>query len=185
MLTNTVFNNLLKLSLLFFIIISCKIETDKKVETASPKINLATDITDFKAKMTELDTLKIWFNHSICTYRGFERIEITKQSDSLKIKTEYREETFEENPKWELYYEKTIPITDTIWKFEEFLKRNQKRKNLKKLGILQITFNGTRVHYITDRLSDLNRFRSDYFQTMKILHPENKNGIYGIVAIEE
>lgn len=182
--TKSLLSSLLKLLILSFIFTSCKKETNKKTVPITPKFNLATDITRFKKKMSELDTIKIWFNHSICTYSGAERIEITKESDSLKIRTEYKEQTFEKNPKWELSYEKRIPITDTIWKFEEFLKRNNKRQKLKKLGVLQISHNNIKLHYTTDGLVDLNRFMAAYFQTMKTLYPENKNGIYGVEAIE-
>ena len=66
--------NLLKILILTLILVSCKKGTEQKTE-----FNLKTDITDFKKKMTESDTIKIWFNHSVCTYREAERIEITKK----------------------------------------------------------------------------------------------------------
>ncbi|WP_299157046.1 hypothetical protein [uncultured Tenacibaculum sp.] len=180
--TKPILSSLLKLLLILsFILTSCKKETNKK---SIPKFNLITDITNFKKKMSELDTIKIWFNHSVCTYRGVERVKITKESDSIKIRTEYKEQTFEKAPKWKLVFEKKIPSTDTIWKFEEFLIRNNKRQRLKKLGTLQISHNKVKVHYTANGLADLNRFMADYYETMKILHPENKNGIYGIETIE-
>ncbi len=148
--------------------------------------DLKRDLTDLKKKITELDTLKIWFNHSVCTYQGAERIEITKESDLIKIRTEFKEDTFEENPEWKVVYEKKIPITDTIWKIEEFFKRNIERQKSeeKEYGTLQVSHNGIKVHYFTKGLVDLNRFMADYFETMKMLHPENKNNIYGVEIIE-
>ena len=88
------------------ILFSCKKETEKKSESVISDFKLKIDLTDFKNKMTELDTIKIWFDHSVCTYQGAERIEITKESDSIKIRTEFREDTFNENPEWKTLYEK-------------------------------------------------------------------------------
>ena len=174
-------NRLIKIMILTLILVSCKKETEKKME-----FNLKADITDFKNKITELDTLKIWFNHSVCTYQGAERIEITKESDLIKIRTEFKEDTLEENPEWKVVYEKRIPITDTIWKIEEFFKRNIERQKSeeKEYGTLQVSHNGIKVHYFTKGLVDLNRFLADYYETMKMLHPENKNNIYGVEIIE-
>ena len=159
-----------------------ELQTEQKISN----FNLKTDLTDFKEKMTELDTIKIWFDHSVCTYQGAERIEITKESDLIKIRTEFKEETFNENPDWKLVYEKKIPKTDSIWKIEEFFERNvvKQKSEEKDYGTLQVSHNGIKVHYFTNGLVDLNRFMADYFKTMKGLHPENIDNIYG-VEIEE
>jgi len=167
---------------LIMILVSCKNETGQKSEFLKSDFNIKTDLADFKEKMTELDTIKIWFDHSVCTYQGVERIEITKESDLIKIRTEFKEETFNENPDWKLVYEKKIPKTDSIWKIEEFFKRNvEKQKSEEKdFGTLQVSHNGIKVHYFTNGLVDLNRFMADYFKTMKGLHPENIDNIYGV-----
>ena len=138
---------------LIMILVSCKNETEQKSVVAKTDFNIKTDLTDFKNKMNELDTIKIWFDHSVCTYQGVERIEITKKSDSIKIRTE-------------LVYEKKIPKTDSIWKIEEFFKRNiEKQKSEEKdYGTLQIAHNGIKVHYFTNGLVDLNRFMADYLK---------------------
>lgn len=174
--------NLLKILILTLILASCKKGTENKTELHESDFNLKTDLTDFKNKMTELDTIKIWFNHSVCTYQGAERIEITKESDLINIRTEYKEDTFDQNPEWKIVYEKQIPITDTIWKMEEFFKRNIQRQKSeeKEYGTLQVSHNGIKIHYFTKGLVDLNRFMAGYFETMKMLYPENKNNIYGV-----
>lgn len=161
-------------------------EPDSKLKQEASDFDLKADITDFKKKMTELDTLNLWFSHSVCTYEGYEKIEITKKADSLKIRTEYKEVTFEDNPKWKVVYEKQIPETDTIWKIEEFFKRNDMRLNSdeKEYGTLQVINKGTKLHYFTHDLVDLNRFMKDFYDTMKKLHPENKDGIYGVEYTE-
>jgi hypothetical protein len=177
---------LIKIMILTLILVSCKKETEKKMESAKSEFNLNADITDFKKKITELDTLKIWFNHTVCTYQGAERIEITKESDLIKIRTEFKEDTFEENPEWKVVYEKRIPITDTIWKIEEFFKRNIERQKSeeKEYGTLQVSHNGNKIHYFSNGLNDLIEFQIDYYETMIKLHPENKNNIYGVEIVE-
>jgi hypothetical protein len=178
--------NLLKILSLTLILASCKKETEQKAELKKSEFSLKTDLTDFKNKMTELDTLKICFNHSVCTYQGAERIEITRESNSIKIRTEYKEDTFEENPEWKVVYEKRIPITDTIWNIEEFFKRNIERQKSeeKEYGTLQVSHNGNKIHYFSNGLNDLIEFQIDYYETMIKLHPENKNNIYGVEIVE-
>lgn len=177
----------IKIIILVLILVSCKKETEQKFELAQSNFNLKTDLIDFKNKMTELDTIKVWFDHSVCTYQGSERIEITKQSDLIKIRTEFREDTFNENPEWKVVYEKRIPKNDTIWKIEDFFKRNIERQksNEKQYGTLQVSHNGTKVHYFTKGLVDLNMFMADFFETMLKIHPENKNNIYGVEILDE
>ena len=170
--------NLLKILILTLIFASCKKETELK----KSEFNLKTDLTDFKNKMTESDTIKIWFNHSVCTYQGYERIEITKKSNLINIRTEFKEDIFDQNPEWKIVYEKELSVNDTIWKIEDFFKRNVQRQKSEEngYGTLQVSHNGIKVHYFTKELVDLNMFMADYFETMKEIHPENKNNIYGV-----
>ena len=164
-------------------------KNDFQTEQKTSDFDLNTDLTDFKKKMTELDTLKIFFDHSVCTYEGYERIEITKQSDSIKIRTEFKELTFSENkkPEWNLVYEKKISEKDTVWQFEKFIERNAQRKTSddKTRGILIIQNKEDTIQFFTNGLVDLNRFLEDYYLTMRKIYPENKNGIYGYGLVEE
>jgi len=164
-------------------------KNDFQTEQKTSDFDLKIDLINFKNKMTELDTLKIFFDHSVCTYEGYERIEITKQSDSIKVRTEFKELTFSENkkPEWNLVYEKKIPETDTIWQFGKFIERNAKRKTSDKenRGILIIENKKDTVQFYTDGLVDLNHFLEDYYLTMRKIYPENKNGIYGYELAEE
>ena len=165
-------------------------QTDLNTKTEqkhTSEFDLISDLTNFRQKMTELDTLTISFDHSVCTYQGYERIEITKQSDSISIVSNFKELTFEENPKWERIYDMKISENDTIWKFEQFLERNEKRKNAdqNKRGILMLTDKKDTIRYSTDGLVDLNQFLADYYETMKKIYPENKNGIYGVEIVDE
>ena len=179
--------HLLKILFLTLIIISCKNENESNADLAKSDFELTADLTEFKSKMTESDTIKMWFDHSVCTYQGVERIRITKKSDSLKIRAEFKEETFSDDPGWETVYEKTILVTDTIWKIEDFFSRNRERltPGEKDYGTLQVTHGETTLHYFTDGLVDLNQFMADYFETMRELYPENKNEIYGYVYVDE
>ena len=166
---------------------SCQEKQKAEKEKPVSEFDLIADLGNFQQKMTELDTLTIAFDHSVCTYQGYERIQITKQSDSINIVSSFKELTFEENPNWEKIYDKKISENDTIWKFEQFLKRNEKRKNTdqNKRGILLLTDKKDTIRYSTDGLVDLNRFLADYYETMKKIYPEHKNGIYGVEIVEE
>ena len=166
---------------------SCQEKQKAEKEKPTSEFDLISDLTNFQKNMTELDILTISFDHSVCTYEGYERIEITKQSDSISIVSNFKELTFQENPKWERIYDKKISENDTIWKFEQFLKRNEKRKNTdqNKRGILILTDKKDTIQYSTDGLVDLNIFLADYYETMRKIYPENKNGIYGIDIVEE
>jgi len=181
--------NLLKILILTLILASCKKEIKSKAEFPKSDFNLKTDLTDFKKKMTDLDTIKVFFNHSVCTYEGYEKIEITKQSDSIKVRTEFKELTFSENknPEWNLVYEKKISETDTIWQFGKFIERNANRKTSDNeiRGILLIENKKDTIQFYTDGLVDLNHFLEDYYLTMRKLYPENKNGIYGYEIVAE
>ena len=178
--------NLIKIVSLLIILVGCKNQTENITEQPESNFNLEKDYAEFQTKMTELDTLKIWISHSVCTYQGSEKIEITKNNGNIKIKTEYKDETFEKNPKWKVVYEKTISENDTIWNLGKFLKRNEKRlkSETKEYGILQIKHRKNKIQFYTHGLIDLNKFMAEYFETMIKIHPENKENIYGYELIE-
>lgn len=164
-------------------------KNDFQSEQKISDFDLKTDLTDFKKKMTEIDTLKIFFDHSVCTYEGYERIEITKESDSIKVRTEFKELTFNDNKnsEWKLVYEMKISEMDTVWPFQQFIERNENRNysEKKNRGILLISNKKDTISFTTNGLVDLNHFLEDYYLTMRKLYPENKNGIYGYEIVAE
>ncbi len=172
--------------MIFVFLVGCDNQTKNVKEKVKSNFNLERDFAQFQTKMTELDTLKIWINHSVCTYQGYEKLEITKKNKKIKIKAEYKECTFEKKPKWKVLYEKTISENDTIWNFGKFLKRNEKRLNskAKKYGMLQMKHKQNKIQFFTHGLGDLNKFMSEYFETMIKIYPENKEHIYGYEFIE-
>ena len=176
------FKNLFKIVMITIILVSCKKESKEKTKLVQSDFNLKTDITSFKKRMTELDTIKIWIDHSACVYEGVERVEITKSKDSLNILTEYKEITFNDKPEWKTVYERKINVNDTIWEIETFFKRNSNRlrSDEKKLGRLQVSHNNIKLHYIISGLNEWHKFLADYSETMIKLYPENKNNIYGM-----
>ena len=167
-------------------VLSCKEAPKEQTLKLTSVFDINSDLVDFKKEMTELDTLTVLFDHSVCTYQGFERIIITKESDSLKIRSEFKESAFKK-PKWNLVYEKMISPNDTTWKFGQFIERNSKRRtsDKKTRGILIIANKKDTIQFFTDGLVDLNQFLEDYYLTMRKIHPENKNGIYGYVLEEK
>ncbi len=179
--------NLLKILVLTLILTSCKKEIETKAKVSVSDFSLKTDLTDFKKKMTDMDTIIVLFDHSVCTYEGYERMKITKSSDSIKVLSEFKELTFDSNPKWNIAFEKKLSINDTIWKFEKFMERNANRRDSenKKYGTLIVKNKVDTIKFFTDGLVDLNHFLEDYYLTMRKIYPENKNGIYGYEFVED
>ena len=135
--------------------------------------------------MTEQDTIRITFNHSSCMWHAYERLEISKESDSLKIISWYLNLTDDiNNTNWEKIYEKKILQNDTSWKFSEFLKRNNNRRfqEEKRHVHLFMTDQKDTVRYFTKGLSEINHFSSDYYETMRKIYFDNETGYYGYVV---
>ena len=174
-----------KYIILVLILISCNKNQENVSEKNISKFDLESDFKDFKSKMEEVDTLEIWFDHSVCTYQGYEKLQITKSSDSIKIKSRFKELSYSDNSEWIEVYERNIPITDTTWKIEKFLKRNENRikKDSTDYPQLQLKYKDQKIEYFTNGLVDLNRFLEDYYITMRKLFPENKNNIYGVDVV--
>ena len=167
--------------ILLLIFISCNKSQKQVSERNISKFDLKSDYHDLKSKMEETDTLEIWFDHSVCTYQGYEKLQITKFSDSIKIISRFKELSYSDNPEWIEVYERNIPISDTTWKIEKFLKRNENRikKDSTEYPQLQLKYKDQKIDFFTEGLVDLNRFLEDYYLTMRKLFPENKNNIYG------
>lgn len=174
---------ILTLSLIF---VSCKENSDLSSVSLISSFNLETDIYDFKKKMNESDTIRIWVDHSVCMYEGYEKIQITKYSDTLKIRSEFKEVSFNKNPEWKDIYERKLSINDTVWKFEKFLERNSFRINKDENEYLsfQILHGNNKLNYSISDLVDLNNLMKDYFETMRELFPDNIDNIYGLEDTE-
>ncbi|MCD8425010.1 hypothetical protein LNJ40_06850 [Tenacibaculum dicentrarchi] len=169
--------NLLKILIITLILASCKKETKKKAEMIKSDFNLKKDYLDFKQKMTELDTLKIWVDYSACLFFGYERIIITKKLDFIKVNGEYKNETFTKDSKWKKTYDTLIPQNDTIWNFGQFLEKNKDRmtsKN-KKYGRIQIKHKTDTIHLFSNGLSDLFHLLNEYDITAEKICPRHLN----------
>ena len=150
------------------------------------KFSLIEDYRELTNKLTELDTIKVWMNLSQHVYQGIEKLTITRKKDSLKIQSEFAEsmivgtEFKKSNPIM-------ISVNDTIWKFNEFLKRNENRLQSDSLehGRLQITLNLEKLNFFTHGLGDSGSFLIDYCNTMKNLIPESDHHIYAGTEIIE
>ncbi len=175
------------ISLLAFIAIGCKeskqsekdnIESNKSIRS---DFNLKTDFADFKTRMTEMDTINVFVDHSVCTYQGYERLLITKTSDSIKVRSEFKDHD-RQNADWELVFQKMLPQNDTIWDFGNFLKRNVNRltSDVEEHAKIIVKNDGQQMRFITDGLVDLNRFKADYDSTMRKLYEPTDQYIYGV-----
>ena len=171
--------NTLKILILILTLVSCKREINEKTEKLESDFNLKKDYSQLTNKMTEMDTIKVWMDLSLCMNPGIEKLTITREKDSLKIQPEFAVSMVE---KLEFIKQKTIRISinDTVWKLNEFLKRNEKRvkSDSSKYGRFQITHNAEKLNYFTDGLGDSAEFLIDYCATMKRLIPESEYHIY-------
>ena len=166
---------------------NAKPESEIEIETPTSRFDITADMIDFKEKMTELDTLHVSFNHSMCMYQAYERLQITKKSDSIRIKSMFKDAPLGNDTDWEKIYEKNVHASDTVWKFSEFLNRN---KMLKKQGenahpVLIISSKKDTLRFYAGGLGEISRFVIDYATTMRALYPENTNSIYGVDIVEE
>ncbi|WP_237275747.1 hypothetical protein [Tenacibaculum ovolyticum] len=159
---------------------SCKKGIKKKTELVKAEFVLKFDYCDFKHKMIEMDTLNVFIEHSVCSSSAQERILITKKKDSLTIESEYYSSTYQDTPNWELVYKKTISKNDTIWDFENFLTRNEKRMSSKKRkkGRIQIRHKKETIHLFTEGIIDAFNFMDDYVKTANRICPDYLNIIY-------
>ncbi len=177
----------LKILFIAFIAVGCQqkkqseTNIEKNNEPIKSNFDLKSDYAEFKTEMTELDTLKIWVDHSVCTFQGFERLTITKNSGLIKIASEFKDYD-EHNPKWEKIFEKSIAENDTIWNFERFLERNKNRINSdeNKYAKIEIKSGKQKLKFVTEGLVDLNTFMADYGMTMRNLHEPKEKFIYGV-----
>lgn len=176
-----------KFIILILILIACNKNQENVSEKNISNFDLESDFKDFKSKMEEVDTLEIWFDHSVCTYQGYEKLQITKFSDSIKIKSRFKELSYSNDPEWEEIYERNISISDTTWKFEKFLERNKSRikNDSNDYPQLQMKYKDQKIGFFTEGLVDLNRFLEDYYSTMRPIFLENKNSIYGVEIVFE
>lgn len=176
-----------KYIILVLIFISCNKKHDQGFEINISNFDLKSDYNDFKLKMEANDTIEIWFDHSVCTYQGYEKLQITKFSDSIKIKSRFKELSYSNDPEWEEIYERNISISDTTWKFEKFLERNKSRikNDSNDYPQLQMKYKDQKIGFFTEGLVDLNRFLEDYYSTMRPIFLENKNSIYGVEIVFE
>ena len=174
--------NILKILILTLIFISCKTET----KTDSPKSDfiLSKDYAELTNKMTELDTIKVWMNLSQCMFQGIEKLKITKRGDSIKIQPEFAESAIV-GTEFKKYNPIILSVNDTVWKFNEFIKRNENRLETDSLkyGRMQITSNNKRLNFMTEGLGDSAKFMIEYCNMMKNIMPNSDYHIYKDIDI--
>ncbi|RAR47401.1 hypothetical protein [Flavobacterium lacus] len=183
--------SLLFLNYFDFSIFTKKDKISSEIESEIPKssFNLKRDFLEFKTKMNKSDTIKIWFDHSVCNFQGYERIKISKKSDSIYVISEFKDETFDDIPEWKLMYSKSIQINDTNWRFEDFIKLNLNRMNKSVTEndrlVLQIINKDDKIEFYTNGLVDYNIFLKDYVNIMRELLPSKKYFIHDVDIIHE
>lgn len=175
---------LITIGILIIILASCKNEA--KTEPLVSNFNLKKDFLQLTHKMTALDTVKVWMDLSLCTSMGTEVLTLTRKNDSILIEQKYKEGL---NVGLEYKHEKSISISihDTLWKFNEFLKRNENKitTDTSKYGRLQISHNKSRIHFVTEKLGESGTFITDYSKIMSILNIDNPLYIHEAIITTE
>jgi hypothetical protein len=169
--------NILKILIITLSFISCKTET--KTELPKSDFILKKDYAELTSRMTELDTIKVWMNLSQCMYQGIEKLQITRKGDSILIQPEFAESAIV-GTKFNKSEPILLSINDTIWKFNDFIKRNDNRLETDSLkyGRMQITLNKERLNFMTEGLGDSAKFMIEYCNTMKNIMPNSDYHIY-------
>ena len=162
--------------------VSCK--TENKTELRKSDFILNKDYAELTSKMTELDTIKVWMNLSQCMFQGIEKLKITRQGDSIIIQPEFAESAIV-GTEFKKSESILISVSDTIWKFNDFIKKNEYRLETDSLkyGRMQITLNKKRLNFMTDGLGDSAKFMVEYCNMMKNIMPESDYHIYADTEI--
>ena len=159
-------------------ILSCKRQNDVGEIIKKSEFNLLTDYYDFKTKMTELDTLKVYMNIGSCMHNSAEKLTITKLNDSLIISPEFKEDAFSND---NFIKQKTLRIhqNDTTWNFGKFI-RKYKTENIKgEESIFVIKSDTTMIKFQTNGIISRDNIVADYCIMMRKLIPESEYHIYG------
>ncbi|MEZ4804473.1 MAG: hypothetical protein R2852_03020 [Bacteroidia bacterium] len=172
----------MKLAMLFVVLMlfSCNDKSKSQSSSQESTFNLNSDLYRFKQQMTDIDTLRVWFNHSACTSRSYEFLEVTKQQDSIQIVSWFEGMSEYEDSKRRKLYEKRISEKDTLWDFALFLRQNVKRQNMenKGQGLLQVIHKSDTLKYFSSGIIDRLHFQADYMSTMLALYPEYVGDVY-------
>lgn len=173
-----------KLIIIFILIVvftSCKSKTP-----LASNFNLKRDFTELTYKITELDTVIVWVDMSLCTSQGTEVLTITRKNDSLKIQPKYRESLII-GTQYKQRKSIRVSIHDTLWKFNAFLKRNKERisTDSSKNYRMVIYHNKSKIKFTTRGLSESEGFLFDYSKTMTVLNMDNPLYINEVIQITE
>ncbi len=151
-----------------------------------PFFDLQKDYADFKMKMAETDTLRIWLDRSICDYEGYEKLVITKEKDSLKIVSKLKD-YYNTDSEWKKIYERKIFVKDSTWNFENFLNKNKdKIKRDKSNGRIVLSDGRTELKYSSEGglINSLN-FMEEINQTMEVLYPNENYYLVRVLDLTE
>ena len=176
--------NIIVIFLGLFLAYSCQQKEKSVFEKPVSEFNLLVDLANFKQRMSEVDTIRISFDHSICTYAAYERLEITRLGDSIQIRSEYQDHD-DSDKEWKSIYSKNIAVNDTVWDFLGFIQRNDSLVDSIPLRYtnMVISHGVSKVSYSTKGLVNRMNFQRDYNQTMRRLY-DPEGFIYGYTQEE-
>ena len=155
-------------------LISCNNKSKTKYSESKSDFNLITDYMEFQKKMNDKDTINVWIAIPSCFPPiRVEKLTVSKENKLITINTSINNDIQKSN----IFVEHSkviISENDTVWKFEQFLKRNTFRTKTitnKKMGAIQLKYKSQKIHFFTKNKAEHNKLIMDYSETMKRINP--------------
>ena len=161
--------NLIYYSFLILLIISCQ---ENNPKSGKSDFDLLNDYAKLTSKMTNLDTVKISTDLSICGWDRQETIQMTKSNDSLQVQLTINDVEFGNSNQ----IVKLSP-KNSNWNIDSFLIENQNRigtQNNESFPRMIVFSNSDSLILYTNGLVDGNQFIGNYYKLMYHIDPKNE-----------
>lgn len=161
--------NLIYYSFLILLIISCQENNSKNGRS---DFKLKKDYAELTSKMTNLDTVKISIDLSICGWDRQETIQLTKSEDSLEVHLIIKDLELGDS-----YQDVKLNQKYSNWNIESFLIQNQNRietHNTESNPRMIVSSNTDSLKLYTNGLVDANQFIANYYKLMYHIDPKNE-----------
>lgn len=163
-------------SILLVILFGCGTESEKEVTEAIEvsNFNLESDYLNFKEKMEDGDTLRVFADLSICTSWHVEENLFVKHNGKVYLQSENEGEFVDslEMSLPQVEYAKCISDTLAFEAFFKYLGEERKFGDEEHHGQITISYKGDTIRYRSHDLIDAMRTVDYYIQIKRCLFPE-------------
>jgi len=151
------------------LIISCK---ENNPKSGKSDFDLKNDYRELTSKMTNLDTVQISTDLSICGWDRQESIQLTKSNDSLEVHLTIKDVEFGNS-------NQIVKLSQKYsnWNIGSFLIENQNRieiQNTESNPRMIVSSKADSLKLYTNGLVDGNQFIGNYYKLMYHIDPENE-----------